>query len=176
MYNSDYTQPPQPPRKRHRVRNVLLGILGAFVLLIVLLVALAPSGTTTHNATAQPAITHSATAQPAATTAPAAPQTLLSFTGHGNESTPPFNASGDFTVSWAYSGNVDSSLGSPAPDNFIVVMDTPGQGEDVGFNGPNDIQASGTGSQTVSGDSGSHYFTVQANGASTWTIKVITAP
>ncbi len=175
MYNSDYPSQPPQPRKRHRVRNVLLGILGALAALIILLVALAPASTT--KPAGPPAATHSATAQPAATASPAAPRALLSFTGHGNESTPSFTASGDFTVSWAYSGNVDDSIpGSPQPDNFSAVMNTPGQGEDVAFNGPNDIQASGSGNQTVSGDSGSHYFTVQASGASTWTVKVLTAP
>lgn len=174
MHDYDYTQPPQPPRKRHLVRNILLGVLGAIVALIILVAVLAPASTT--KPAASPAVTHSATAQPAATQAPAAPQALLSFTGHGSESTPQFTSTGDFTVTWAYSGNVDNSLGNAAPDNFSAIMNTPGQGQDTAFNGPNDIQSSGSGNQTVSGDSGSHYFTVQANDASTWTIKVTTAP
>ena len=105
---------------------------------------------------------------------------MLSFTGHGSESTPKFITSGDYTVTWAYSGNVDSSIpGSPQPDNFILNMETSsgyGPGQDAAFNGPNDIQASGSGNQTVSGDDGTHYLTVQASDASTWTVKVITAP
>jgi hypothetical protein len=103
-------------------------------------------------------------------------QTLLTFTGHGNESTPSFTTNGDFTASWVYSGNVDTSTGSTMPDNFSTNMNTAGQGQDINFNGPNDIQASGSGNQTISGDNGSHYFTVQANDASTWTIKVVSAP
>ncbi len=94
-----------------------------------------------------------------------APQTLLTFTGHGNESTPSFTSTGDFTVSWVYSGNVDTSTGTATPDNFSAAMNTSGQGEDIAFNRPNDIQASGSGNQTVSGDNGSHHFTVQANDA-----------
>jgi hypothetical protein len=109
------------------------------------------------------------------TTTPAVPATLLNFTGHGDESTPKFDTSGDFTVTWSYSGNVDTSFGSSTPTNFIANMNTSGQGEDIAFNGANDVQASGTGNQTVSGDDGTHYFTVQASANSTWTIKVITA-
>ena len=103
-------------------------------------------------------------------------QTLLTFTGYGNESTSSFTTNGDFTASWVYSGNVDTSSGSAMPDNFSTTMNTAGQGQDINFNGPNDIQASGSGNQTISGDNGSHYFTVQANDASTWTIKVVSAP
>jgi hypothetical protein len=64
-------------------------------------------------------------------------------------------------VSWVYGGNVDTSAGTAMPDNFSATMNT----SDIAFNGPNDIHASGSGNQTVSGDNRSHYFTVQANDA-----------
>ena len=133
----------------------------------------APAAKPAAASTSAPAATHSAKAVAAK---PAAPQTLITFTGHGNESTPSFTTNGDFTVSWVYSGNVDTSTGSAMPDNFSATMNTAGQGQDINFNGPNDIQASGSGNQTISGDDGSHYLTVQANDASTWTIKVVAAP
>lgn len=101
---------------------------------------------------------------------------LLTFTGHGNESTPKFSSSGDFTVTWSYSGNVDNTTGSSIPDNFMMDMYTTGQGDDMlNFNPVNEIQTSDSGNQTVSGDDGTHYFTVQSNASSTWTIKVVAA-
>jgi hypothetical protein len=134
-------------------------------------------------APAKPAATSSAAAAAApapttpAPTTPAAPQTLLNFTGHGNESTSSFTSSGDFSVSWSVTGNTDTSSGTAIPDNFMIDMYTAGTGDDMmNFNPVNDIQSTDSGNQTVSSDDGSHYFTVQANTASTWTIKVVTAP
>jgi hypothetical protein len=111
---------------------------------------------------------------------PPAPK-VFTYTGHGNESTPKFTTSGDFTVSWAYSGNVDVAFGQSLPDNFSVSMFSSGQtevgqtGQDLNFNDPNEIQASDSGNQTISGDDGTHYFTVQSNAASAWTFKITTS-
>lgn len=176
-----HTQPiqptPTPPRKRHHwVRNTLAVIGGLIVLIIVISVATA-GHSTQHTSAPAPAPTHSSAPAVAPTHAPAkpaAPVTLLTFTGHGNESTPAFTTHGDYTVTWTYSGNVDTTEGSSLPSNFIMNLNTTGQGPDIGFNGVNDISASGSGNQTVSGDSGSHYLTVQAIGD--WTVKVTAVP
>ena len=176
------TRAPQPaPRKRHYLRWIF-GILGGFVLLIIILSVAAPKSSNTpaapqHTVTSAPAVPQTVAPAAVATQPPATPQTLLDFTGHGSESTPKFSTSGDFTVTWAVTGNVDTSSGTPIPDNFMVSMYTAGQGDDVlNFSPVNDIQVTDGGNQTVSGDDGSHYFTVKANPASTWTIKVVTAP
>jgi hypothetical protein len=110
-------------------------------------------------------------------TAAPAPSTVT-FTGHGNESTPKFNTSGDFTVSWTFTGNTDTAFGQALPDNFSISMFSSGAtyvgqtGQDLNFNDPNEIRASDSGNQTISGDDGSHYFTVDANGSCGWTFKI----
>jgi hypothetical protein len=134
---------------------------------------LAACGPTTSSTTAPPPASSSSPAMPAATTAPPAPkpaQTLLKFSGHGSESTPHFtSASGDYKVSWAYSGNSDMYGGS----NFIVT-ELPESDFNTPLSLPNDIQDHGSGSAEASGDSGSHSFNVQSVG--NWTITVTTAP
>jgi len=94
------------------------------------------------------------------------------WSGAGNENTPAFNvpASGDYIVSWTYSGNVDNSLGSSQPSNFSIQATN-----QASFSGsfPNDIAASGHGSTEVTGVSGVDSFNVTAIGS--WTIKVVAA-
>jgi hypothetical protein len=72
-------------------------------------------------------------------------------------------------VRWTYSGNVDPSRG--IANNFIINEDG---GNDSSFNGPNDIQASGSGSTDVVNDADTHTFNVQATDS--WTIKVVSQP
>jgi hypothetical protein len=96
--------------------------------------------------------------------------TLLNFSGNGTEETPSFTAggSGDYTVSWTYSGNTSDGIAS----NFIVGEDG---GNDINAASlPNDIAASGSGNTGVFGDAGRHTFNVQSDGS--WTIKVVSAP
>jgi hypothetical protein len=182
-----YQPPPPPPPKSHKARNIVLGIVGGFTALIVVSAVASTAGGSgsASQPVSAPVAAAPVTAPAPAAAAPApvakaapkpapAPK-VLTFTGHGNASTPKFITTGDFTVSWVYSGNVDNSFGSSMPDNFAADMYTSGLGQDVmNFNGVNEIQSSGSGNQTISGDDGTHYFTVQSNGASTWTFKVKT--
>ncbi len=122
---------------------------------------------------AVPGPTKTVTAAPPAASAPAAGSTLLDFSGSGTQQTPSFtsSSSGDYTVSWTFSGN-DTQV--PGGDNFIMQEDG---GSDVNaLSLPNVIQTSGQGSTGVTGDTGSHSFNVTADQGSSWTIKVISAP
>lgn len=118
-----------------------------------------------------PTVTETQTVAPPA---PPAGTSVGTYTGHGNETTEAFNVpdSGDYLVSWTYSGNVDASFGDSSPDNFSASMTGPG-----GFSGdmPNDIAASGSGSTEVTGDSGVESINVEANGAASWTFTVTSA-
>jgi hypothetical protein len=93
------------------------------------------------------------------------------WSGSGNENTPAFTApaSGDYVVSWTYSGNDDPSSGG-ATNFAIMATDSNAQALDL----PNDIAASGSGSTEVTGASGTESFNVQAAGS--WTITVTSAP
>ena len=53
---------------------------------------------------------------------PAPGGVITTFHGSGNEATPSFNvpASGNYTVAWTFSGNVDTSLGTDQPTNFAI--------------------------------------------------------
>jgi hypothetical protein len=102
--------------------------------------------------------------------------TLLNFTGSGTEVAPSFNVagSGDYIVSWTFSGNDSQGTGG---DNFIVSENTAGSGQDSNaLSLPNVIQSSGSGNTEVDGDTGSHTFSVQADPTATWTMKVVSAP
>lgn len=108
-------------------------------------------------------------------TVPAPPpspgQQVAKFSGSGNESTPAFNVpdSGDYVVSWQFSGNGD---GFGNGGNFI--MSATNSAADV-FSLPNDIASSGSGSTEVTGDSGTDSFNVQAEDGSSWTVTIVAA-
>lgn len=97
--------------------------------------------------------------------------TIGTWSGSGNENTPAFYApqSGDYVVSWSYSGNTDPSLGGAS--NFIISA-TDSNASALGL--PNTIASSGSGSTEVTGSSGTESFNVQATGS--WTISVKSAP
>jgi len=102
---------------------------------------------------------------------PPAGTVVGTWSGTGNQATPAFNApaSGNYVVSWTYSGNVDPQMGGA--NNFIInANDQSAMADGL----PNDIAASGSGSTEVTGASGVESFNVQATGQ--WTIKVVTAP
>lgn len=115
-----------------------------------------------------PTITQTQTVAPPP---PAAGTTIATLTGSGNQATKSFNVppSGDYLVSWQYSGNNSSGDGG---DNFSI--QTTGSN---GFSGdlPNDIATSGHGSTEITGDSGSESFNVQADSTCNWTIAVTSA-
>lgn len=152
---------------------------GAFVLVTGALVSATACSTTTSTAKPAPAKTVTAPAPPAVTQTvspppPAAGTQVAKFNGTGNANTATFNvpSTGDYVVSWNYSGNVDNSLGTNTPDNFNISTTGPN-----GYTGnlPNDIAASGHGSTEITGDSGTDSFNVMANAACNWTITVVSA-
>jgi hypothetical protein len=159
--------------KSHRARDWTLGITGA-VALVVLGVAIGMAGNT-HTVTRTvtrtvtvpgPATTVTVTAPP-----PAAGTAVGKWSGTGNQNTPAFSApaSGNYIVTWTYSGNVDPAIGQGT--NFAITL-TDQSATALGL--PNDIAASGSGSTEVTGASGVESFNVEAAG--NWTIKVVTAP
>jgi len=115
-----------------------------------------------------PAVTVTVTEQPP----PPAPGTTIGkWSGTGNENTPSFSApdSGDYIVTWKYSGNSDSYGGV----NFIIsATDSSALADAL----PNDIASSGKGSTEITGANpgAAESFNVQAAGS--WTITVTTAP
>jgi hypothetical protein len=96
--------------------------------------------------------------------------TILNYTGHGNRVTSQFTVpdSGNYIVSWSYSGN----SGGYGADNFNISL-VGSQALALGL--PNDIATSGSGTTEVTGDSGLESFNVQAEGSATWSIKVLSA-
>lgn len=112
-----------------------------------------------------PAVTVTVTAPP-----PPAGTVIGKWSGTGNENTPAFNApaSGDYVVSWSYSGNDDPSFGGAT--NFSIQA-TDSSAEGLGL--PDDIAASGSGSTEVTNASGVESFNVDAVGS--WTITVKSA-
>lgn len=97
---------------------------------------------------------------------------IFGYTGSGNENTPAFNVpgSGDYIVSWTFSGNSD---GFGNGDNFNITATNQGLFSALGL--PNDIADSGHGSTEITGDSGAESFNVQAADSSTWTISIVSA-
>jgi len=160
-------------RKFFKISGIAL-----IAVVVVIIIAAVAGGPGSHQSSSTSA-NDSAAAAPAAVTSPSAsptpapfqPQTLLDYSGTGQEATPRFTVggSGDYTVSWTFSGNTDPEFGGAS--NFIIEEDG---SNDFNFDGPDLIQASGSGSTNVSGDTGTHTFNVQASGS--WTIKVVTAP
>ncbi len=81
QFGGPYYQQPQPPRKkRHLVRNILIGVAGLFVLFIVIgIIRAAVSGSKpTASSSSSPATTAPATTAPAAATYSSADQKFFS--------------------------------------------------------------------------------------------------
>jgi hypothetical protein len=116
-----YMPPPLPPkRKRHIVRNVLLGGTGLIVAIIVI-AAVAGAGKTPAPAASSPApvATVSAPPSPAAGVGglAAVKRVLIRFTGNGIESSAPFNVgSGPLTVHYSFNCASFGSAGNFAAD------------------------------------------------------------
>jgi hypothetical protein len=109
------------------------------------------------------------------TASPAQPSTgavLGTWKGSGNSNTPQFiiPGSGDYIVSWQYSGNVDPSFGGGT--NFAI---TNTNADALSTSLPNDIAASGHGSTEVTGGSGNESFNVQSSAQCNWSITVKSA-
>lgn len=116
-------QPPRPPRKSHRARNIILGILGA-VVLIIIIASVASNGngnTPSASSTSQPPAAGNSASTSTSSPAPAA--AALSSTG----------ADGDFkftVTSWscgqaasdAVYGNAAGFASQPAGTTECVAM------------------------------------------------------
>jgi hypothetical protein len=171
-------QPASSPRKRRRPLRIIGAVLGGLVLLPIGIVIGSAGKTTPAAIVHTRTVTKTVTVKvpgPAVTktvTVPAPPPPVGSvignWSGTGNQVTPAFNApaSGDYIVSWSYSGNVNPTIGGGT--NFAITA-TDSSAEGLGL--PNDIAASGSGSTEITGASGVESFNVQAAGQ--WTIKVV---
>lgn len=97
---------------------------------------------------------------------------VAKYSGSGNEVTGSFTvpSTGDYIVSWNYSGNYDTSLGDDSATNFSI---TPNNNSGEAGSEPNDIAASGSGSTEDTGMSGTQSFNVQAAGS--WSVTVTSA-
>ena len=169
------TTPPASKPRRKRGLNVALTAVAAVAILGagIGIGAAAHTHVTTRTATVTktvqvpgPTVTKTVPAPP-----PPAGTVVGTWSGTGNQATPAFNApaSGNYVVSWTYSGNIDPQMGGA--NNFIInANDQSAMADGL----PNDIAASGSGSTEVTGASGVESFNVQATGQ--WTIKVVTAP
>jgi len=172
--------PPQgpPPKKRHVLRAAVLLSIGAFLLcLVVVSAALSSHGNGSPAASSSgtsPAVHSAPTAGQAAApkSAPAKaiaqPQTLLSQSGSGTNTTARFTVggSGNWDIQWSYN---EGSFGQAV--NFAIDADN---GGDMNFTGPSQMGTGGSGVTHVYGDTGTHYLSVTSEGD--WVIKVVSAP
>jgi hypothetical protein len=158
----------------------LAGGIATIVISITAISLTACNSTTTPlkpSSTSSPASSSASASAPAPPPPPSTPAkpadapVLLNYSGSGTAVTPKFTShSGNYVVSWSYSGNVDTSFGSSTPDNFIIEEDGGNDFNALGL--PSDIQVSGHGSTSVTNDPGTHNFNVQANANAHWTVKV----
>ena len=161
------TNPTTPPASKPRRKRGLKVALTAVAAVAILGAGIGIGAAAhTHVTTRTATVTKTVPAPP-----PPAGTVVGTWSGTGNQATPAFNApaSGNYVVSWTYSGNVDPQMGGA--NNFIInANDQSAMADGL----PNDIAASGSGSTEVTGASGVESFNVQATGQ--WTIKVVTAP
>ena len=157
------TPPASKPRRKRGLKIALTAVAAVAILGTGIGIGAAAH---THVTTRTVTVTKTVPAPP-----PPAGTVVGTWSGTGNQATPAFNApaSGNYVVSWTYSGNVDPQMGGA--NNFIInANDQSAMADGL----PNDIAASGSGSTEVTGASGVESFNVQATGQ--WTIKVVTAP
>lgn len=155
-------QPPQPPKK-HRGRNITLGIIGAAVF-VTIVASITDSIASPKTPTAAVAVT---TQQPAASN-PAAPaaarveKVVLEGAGNGIKNTADFTTGDNWSI--AYTFNC-ASFG--ARGNFqIYVYD----GSDLVGVPANELAMKGGATSYEHGDSGTHYLEINSECA--WTVKV----
>ncbi len=177
-------RPPGPPRARrqqsgrHRVRNVVLGLLGVVVLIVVIANVAGGGGKSPGSSTTPPAAAAkapqsappSAAPSSAASTSPAAAAVDFTFSGSGIENSAPFNVgSGPLTVSYTYNC---SSFGSSG--NFIADLLYGNQSSLNSDDEPiaNDLSTGGSQSTTVYPQYPGKDYYVSVNSECSWSITV----
>lgn len=130
-----------------------------------------PVGVTATQDVPGPTVTQTVT-QTVSPPPPPAGSAVGTWSGSGSSVTPSFNvpASGDYILSWAFSGNDSGGTGG---DNFIINNTNQ---NNLATSMPNLIQTSGSGSTEVTGASGTDSFNVQSDQTCSWTLKVVSAP
>jgi hypothetical protein len=163
--------PQQPKRKRHIVRNVLLGIVGLVVIIIVA-TAVSGGGKASPPAASNPGpvVTSAAAASPAAAAPPAKPRVLLRFGGSGIRNSAPFDVgSGALTVHYTFDC---SSFGQAG--NFQADLVYGNQSSLSGDDQPvaNALALSGSTTTTVyPQDPGKDYY-LAVNSECSWKVRV----
>lgn len=173
---------PEPPKKKHLARNIVLGVVGAVVLIGIIgaatgsggkkdddkSTAAAPSATATTEQPADAPGTEAAA--PATTATKPAPKpkpkakTVLTESGDGIKTTVKFHVSGDWDLHYTYDC---SNFGTSG--NFIVTTG----GTDFPMPLANELGANGS-EVTHQHDGGTLYLEV--NSECSWTVKVVDIP
>jgi hypothetical protein len=169
-----YQMPLPPKRKRHIVRNVLLGGTG-LVAVIIAIAAVAGGGKTPVPAASTPAPAATASAPPSpspSAAALAAPKkhVLIRFTGSGIENSAPFNV-GSSPLTVHYSFNC-ASMGQAG--NFIADLL---YGNQANFSSDdqsiaNDLAMSGAQTTTVYPQDAGKGYHLAVNSECDWRIRV----
>lgn len=165
-------QVPQQPRRRRWLRRLAMAVAFVAVFVIGIVIGSAGSTTKTVNKPVYVAVPSPSPSPVTVTVTPPPPPpatTIATFRGSGNANTGTFTVpdSGNYVVSWSYSGNSTGSGG----DNFSISETSGGGFGDL----PNDIAVSGHGSTEVTNASGTDSFNVQADASCSWTITVKSA-
>jgi hypothetical protein len=169
-------QPPPPPpeRKRHRVRNIALGTIGAVAALIVISAVASSSngtqpspGATAPQVTQQPAVAGSPSPSPVP---PPSPKVLLRMSGNQDQNSAPFPVnSGTLTVHYSYDCSAYGTQG-----NFIADLITGDEGS-ASYDDQEIANALGESGRDVTTlypqDVGSDYHLVVTSEC-TWTVVV----
>jgi len=164
-------QPTEPaPRKGRRIRNIVLGITGAFILLVII------ANVTTSNSnggggspSSAPQVTTPA-ASPAPSPTVAARRVLLRMSGSGIQNSAPFLvSSGTLTVRYSYDCSADGGSG-----NFIADIET-GDQSSLDSDDQSVANALGSGGSAVTTvypqDVGSMYH-LAVNSECSWSVVV----
>jgi len=176
--------PPEPPRKRHRLRKALLWAAAALAALIIVIWAVnaasapqAPvhpaAGTSAAPAPGRPQESRQASSSPQSASLPASssgPVTIGSFHGTGDWNSPLFTLDGHpLTVIYSYSGNI--LPGESEGDNFQADVESSGDIQQIA----NDIATSGGAATTLYPDTAlggaSYHLSVTATGSWSFTLK-----
>jgi hypothetical protein len=163
--------PPRPwppaPERRGRARVVVLSVIGGFVVIFMIVIAVGHGGPSAPSVTLPAQIGGTSAAAAPGPATPAAtgagnPRVVATFSGSGQENTSRFTVSATWKLS--YSFNCASFGGS---GNFVVFEDG---GQDLSGVTVNELAASKTGTSWAYGDAGSHYLEIDSE--CSWSVTV----